>query len=315
MLIVFARVLSIFLLTFLGYFACKIKILPAESKKYLINLMLYITAPCMAGASIYQKELTDTVLSATKQVLIGAAIFFIICLIIALLVVKVFKFPKKDWGIYITAVTCINTGFMGFPVTKAIFGEDIFYLMVMHNIIACIFIYGIAPILLDTSSDSSPKGSKLSSLKLMVNPCTVGIVIGVVMLLLGIKPPETIDSVIMSLADATVPISMIIVGIQLAGSNLKEILKDKQICIINVVSMIIIPILTFLVVDQFDMINPKVKLLLIFASVFPTAVAPAAIAEQRGVPSNKLAEIVSVTTATSMIVIPLMAIILMSKYM
>lgn len=314
MFIIFARVFSVFMLIFIGFFACRKNILPGESTKYLINLMLYITAPCMAASSIYSKELSPQVVNATVQVIVGAVIYFAICTVIALVAVRFLNFkPKEQWGLYITAICCINSGFMGFPVTKAIFGDDIFYLMVMHNIIACGYIYGITPVLLDMGRGNH--GSRLSALKSMVNPCTIGIVIGVVMLLMGLKPPKELDQVIVSLSDATIPISMIIVGIQLAGSDFKNMLKDKYINIVNILSMLIIPVLTFVVVAQFDMLEPNVKLILIFSSVFPTAVAPAAIAEQRGVPAGKLAEIVSVTTATSLVIIPIMAMILMKVYM
>ena len=313
MFIIFSRVFSVFLLIFIGYFACKKDILPAESSKHLINLMLYITAPCMAASSIYSKELSPEVINATVQVIVGAVIYFAICTAIAYGALKLFKFqPKSDWGLYMTAICCINTGFMGFPVTKAIFGDDIFYLMVMHNIIACGYIYGITPVLLDMGRGQ--KGSRLQALKSMINSCTIGIVIGVVMLLMGLRPPQELDQVIVSLSDATIPISMIIVGIQLAGSDFKNMLKDKYINIVNILSMLIIPILTFIIVEQFDMLEPNVKLILIFSSVFPTAVAPAAIAEQRGIPAGKLAEIVSVTTATSLVIIPIMAMILMKVY-
>lgn len=313
MFIIFTRVFSVFLLIFIGFFACKKNILPEESTKYLINLMLYITAPCMAASSIYTKELSKEVVNATVQVIVGATVYFAICTVIAFIAVKFLKFkPKREWGLYIAAICCINSGFMGFPVTKAIFGDDIFYLMVMHNIISCGYIYGITPVLLDMGREN--QGGRLSLLKSIINPCTIGIVVGVVMLLMEIQPPEELGEVIISLSDATIPISMIIVGIQLAGSDFKNMLKDKYINIINVISMLIIPLLTFFIVNQLDMLEPNVKLILTFASVFPTAVAPAAIAEQRGVPAGKLAEIVSVTTATSLIIIPIMAVILMKVY-
>lgn len=311
---VFARVFAIFLLIFIGYFANKIKILPDESSKYLINLMLYITAPCMSASSIYSKELSDEVVVSTIQVILGAVVYFVFVTIIAFATVKIFKFkPKEEWGVYIAAITCLNSGFMGFPVTKAIFGDDIFYLMVMHNIIACFYIYGIAPALLNIGRTGKSSGMG-KTLKAMINPCTVGIIIGVTMLLAHVRPPEPLDEVILSLSDATVPISMIIVGVQLGSSNLREIIKNKYINIANIVAMVVIPVCTFLIVEQFDFLNTDVKLLLIFASIFPTAVAPAAIAEQQGIKGNRLAEIVSVTTATSLIAIPIMSVFLMGYY-
>lgn len=314
MLIIFGRVVSIFLLIFVGYFANRKKILPDESTKYLINLMLYITAPCMAASSIYMKELSPEVIRSTVQVIAGAAVFFAVATVIAFLTVKIFNFrPKEEWGLYIIAMVCINSGFMGFPVTKAIFGEDIFYLMVMHNIIACAYIYGATPVLLNVGRKDAG-GINLKTLKSMINPCTIGIALGVVMLLTHTRPPAALNDVVLSLSDATIPVSMIIVGVQLGSSNLKEMIKDRFNNIANIVSMIVIPLVTFVIVEQMDFLETDVKLLLVFAAIFPTAVAPAAIAEQKGIKANRLAEIVSITTVTSLVVIPVAAVLLMKYY-
>ena len=151
-------------------------------------------------------------------------------------------------------------------------------------------------------------------MKSIFNPCTVGIIVGVVMLILGIKPPSAIDEVVTSLSEATIPLSMIIVGVQLGSSKIGEMLKNKYINITNIMTMVFIPIITFLIVDQFDFLLPEVKIILIFASVFPTAVAPSAIAEKEGLDPTRLAELVSVTTVTSLIVIPIAAAFLMGYY-
>ena len=107
---------------------------------------------------------------------------------------------------------------------------------------------------------------------------------------------------------------MIIVGVQLGSSKIGEMLKNKYINITNIMTMVFIPIITFLIVDQFDFLLPEVKIILIFASVFPTAVAPSAIAEKEGLDPTRLAELVSVTTVTSLIVIPIAAAFLMGYY-
>ncbi len=314
MLIVFARVAAIFSLILIGFIVNKKKILPDESKEYLINLMLYVTAPCMAAYSIYSKELSPEVIVVTSQVIIGAIVYFIFISIFSYFIIKFINFkPKEEWGVYLVAITCINTGFMGFPITKAIFGDDLFYLMVMHNIILCIYLYGAVPILLNIGRNDRNM-RVLSSLKAMINPCMIGILLGITMLLLKLKPPEVIDEIVILLSDTTIPLSMIIVGIQLGSSKFKDIIKNKYLNIINVLSMIAIPVLIFFVVEQFDFLETNVKMIMVFATVFPTAVVPAAIAEQRGIKTNKLAEIVSLTTFTSLITIPLMAAFLMEYY-
>lgn len=317
MLIIFERILAIFIMILIGYAANRAGILPDSSRKHLTNLMIYITAPCMAAESIYSKELSPEVVTATWQVIIGAAVYFVIITVFAYVFIRALKFkPKKEWGVYVVAITCINSGFMGFPVTKAIFGDDLFYLMVMHNIIAVFYIWSITPMLLNIGTEKGEGGKSrfAENIKAMFNPCTFGIIIGVIMLIFGIKPPTAVDEVVASLSDATVPVSMIIVGVQLGSSHIIEMLKNRYIFLVNIAAMIISPVLTFLIVEQFDFLQTGVKVILIFASVFPTAVVPAAIAEKMGKDPTRLAEIVSVTTAFSLITIPLISAFLMGYY-
>ena len=67
MLIIFERILAIFIMILIGYAANRAGILPDSSRKHLTNLMIYITAPCMAAESIYSKELSPEVVTATWQ--------------------------------------------------------------------------------------------------------------------------------------------------------------------------------------------------------------------------------------------------------
>lgn len=314
MIVIFMRVIAVFMLILIGYVANRMKILPDESRKHLINLMLYITAPCMAASSIYTKELSPDVVKATGQVLIGAAIYFVLASAVSYFMVKMGKYrPLEDIGIYMVAITCLNTGFMGFPVTKAIFGDEIFYLMVMHNIVSSLYLYGAVPILLKVGRDDV-KSDMMQNLKEILNPATIGIFVGVIMLLLKVQPPKDINNIIIYLSDMTIPLSMIIIGVQLGSTKFRDMVKNKYVNMVNIKSMILMPILTFLIVEQFDMLELNVKIVLIFASVLPAAVVPSVIAEKQGIKTNKLAEVVSLTTLTSLITIPIVVTLLTLYY-
>lgn len=314
MVVVFVRVIAIFSLIFLGFISNKIGILPFESRKHLINLMMYITAPCMAASSIYTKKLTPEILNSTFQVTIGAALYFVVVSIISYFIVKLGKFkPIEEMGLYMVAITCINTGFMGFPVTKAVFGGDIFYLMVMHNVVSSMYLYGAVPILLKIGR-KNVESHFLQNLKDILNPAIIGIIVGITFLSIGFQPPKAINEVIIYLSDATIPLSMIIIGVQLGSSHLMEVIKHKYVNLVNIFSMVVIPALVFLIVEQFSFLEVHVKVVIIFASAFPAAVVPSAIAEQQGLKTNRLAEVISLTTLTSLVVIPIMATILTMYY-
>ena len=310
MLLIFGRVFGIFSLIFVGYITYRRDIFGKDAKDTLTKLLLNITAPCMAAYSIYSKELSDKLVQSTVQVLIVETLYYALGVIIAFLIVKFLKFdPVSQWGVYIAAMIATNNGFMGFPVTEAIFGDDIFYLLVMINIPTCVFFYGIMPMVLNIGRKNSESNWK-SNLKLMLNPAMFGITIGVLFMLIQYRPPEAIDSVVKYLSDATIPISMIVVGVQLGESNLREIIKDKYVNITSLMRMIIIPIITFLAVHFIPFLNEDVKLIIVFSSIFPTAVVTAATPVQQNIEGNKAAEIVSITTAISLVTIPISAAIL-----
>lgn len=315
MLLIFGRVFGIFSLIFVGYITYRRGIFGKDAKDTLTKLLLNITAPCMAAYSIYSKELSDKLVQSTVQVLIVETLYYALGVIIAFLIVKFLKFdPVSQWGVYIAAMIATNNGFMGFPVTEAIFGDDIFYLLVMINIPTCVFFYGIMPMVLNIGRKNL-EGNWKSNLKLMLNPAMFGITIGVLFMLIQYRPPEAIDSVVKYLSDATIPISMIVVGVQLGESNLREIIKDKYVNITSLMRMIIIPIITFLAVHFIPFLNEDVKLIIVFSSIFPTAVVTAAISVQQNIEGNKAAEIVSITTAISLATIPISAAILSYFYL
>lgn len=315
MLLIFGRVFGIFTLIFVGYFTHRVGVLGKDANEPLTKLLLYVTAPCMAAYSIYSKELSDKLVESTIQVLIAGTLYYVLGTVVAYAIVKAFKFkPKAQWGVYIAAMVATNNGFMGFPVTQAIFGADLFYLLVMLNIPTCVFFYGIMPMILNIGRENS-SGNWKSNLKAMLNPAMVGISVGIVFMAFDYKPPESIDVVVKYLSDATVPLSMIIVGVQLGSSNLLEIIKDKYVNLTSIFAMLLIPFLTFLSVHFLPFLNGDVKLVVIFSSVFPTAVVTAALAFQQKIEGTKAAEIVSITTAMSLITIPISAALLTHLYL
>ena len=54
--------------------------------------------------------------------------------------VRVMKAPAADRGVYQAALTLTNSGFMGFPLALAVFGEKGLFLMIIANAMFTLFI-------------------------------------------------------------------------------------------------------------------------------------------------------------------------------
>ena len=201
MVLVINKVLAIFLLIAAGYFVGKIKVLPAGADKTLNILLIQIITPCMILSSITSKELTDDTFTATIQTLVGAALFFVLAGIVGFLFSKyILRIrPDAEVGVWAYSFGSVNTGFMGFPVTLALFGQDIFYLIVMHNVVLTVYLYSAGPSMIkigekhsETASVSSEQNRLKAFFKSFANPNAVASLIALIMLFCGLHLPTTL---------------------------------------------------------------------------------------------------------------------------
>lgn len=309
---VFLKVIVIFFMVAIGFAANKKKVLPMEANKYLVNLLLAITCPCMIIGSMASETLTQGTVRLAAEILIGSVLFFLFASLTALFIVKCLHCqPKEDEGVMMVIITSVNSGFMGFPVTKAIFGNTYFFLMVIENIVLNIYLYSLA--VLQMNYGHRKKTSLKAVLRPLCNMCTLALAVGLIILFSGIRMPAVVLDFFNTVGDATIPVSMIVVGIQLAENDLRKTVKNIRLILAALANVLLMPALTFLAVNWLPLASES-KLILTFAAAFPCAVVSVAMASKEGRNSGLMAEGVAVTTLFSMVTLPFIAIFLMSQY-
>lgn len=312
MLTVFLKIAAIFAMTAIGFIASKTGVLPAESKKYLSNLLLFITSPCMIIGSMTSQTLDAHTFELMIQIVAGSFIFFLAAMAVSFLIVKLMRCDKEDAGVLMVIITAVNTGFMGFPVTKAIFGNTYFFLMVIQNIVLNIYLYSM--MVYQMNYGFRKKEGIRGMLMPMMNMCTYALIAGLVFMLLKVRLPDILADFINTIGDATIPVSMIVVGVQLSESSIRKMLTNKRLITASLCNVILIPVLTFLAVNWLPL-APESKLILIFAAAFPCAVVSTAIALKENRNAALMAEGVAMTTLLSMGTLPVAAILLMQLYL
>lgn len=337
MFLVLEKVLSIFLLIAVGFVIGRMGILPEGTRNSINAILIKVTAPCMIISSITSKEMNDETLTVTLEILVVSAFFFLFAILLGFLISKyVFKIsPCDDIGVYTYSFASLNSGFMGFPVTLALFGQDIFYLMVMQNVLLTVYLYTIGPALLTIGSSKVYNDSKTELenrdcisnvntkssaerikhfLSTFLNPNSVACLLSLIMLFCGLHLPSLIFDSVEILGDATIPISMLAVGLQLSESNLLAIVKDRKLGIFSLTKMLILPALTFLAVNWIP-VDTSVKLCAVMASVFPSAVITVPVTAMEGKNAEAASALVAVTTLLSVITIPIFATFLTHFYL
>jgi len=313
MTIVFIKVAVIFSMVGIGYIANRTKILPDESNRYLVNLLMDITMPCMIVGSVTTKTLTPDTVHEALQVIIGSFVFFMAAAAISFVIVKAMHYrPLEDQGIIMATITSLNTGFMGFPVTKAVFGNEYFFLMVLENIVLNLYLYSLAFIQIDYGDEH--KRSIGEMLRPLCNIATFASLGSIVLLCLNIKLPGPALDFVNTIGDATIPVSMILVGVQLGNSRILKIMKNYKLILASIINVTVIPFLTFLAVNWLPL-EASAKLILVYAASFPCAVITVAVASKEGKNAGLMAEGVALTTLFSMATLPVISMLLMTLYM
>lgn len=313
MLLILSKIAVVFSMAGIGFGANKLNVLPTESNKYLISLLLNIATPCLLITSIAGKTLTDETLEITVITMVGAILYFALGLVVAYGFVRLLKVPKVDRGVYTSIITMVNNGFMGFPVTQESFGDDALYLMVLCNIILCIWTYTIGFFQINIGTGEFDRQTLRRNVRSMLNPCAIASIIGIFLLFTQIPLPSFLFSLLESVGQISIPLSMIVVGVQLGQSNFKKVIRNKKLVIASLFKQIMIPLLTFLAVYWLP-IADIIKLALTFSACFPAAVNMVAVAALENRNATLASEGVALTTVFSMVTLPVAILLLTAVF-
>ncbi len=312
MLTIFSKVVVVFLMIAVGYIAEKQHIFPEKTVDVLNTYVMKLALPSMIISSMTTAELHGSAIRDTLHVLAGTIVFFVAALLVSWLFLRMIDYtPKEDLGVLMTGITFTNTGFMGFPITKAIFGNYYLFLLVIQNIIFNFYMFILTPMLVHVGEPGSKRHGSI--LKLLLQPTTIAAVIGLILFLLQTGLPPVLGEFFDRIGDSTIPVSMVVIGCQLAQQRIRDIFTNGKLVAVSIFRMLGVPLLTFLAVNWLPLTTPA-KVILIFAACFPTAVVVAVIAEDEGKNAGLLSSMIALTTAMSIATLPLAAFFLMHWY-
>lgn len=291
----------LFLLIALGYALMRLCRFPTDSTKVLSRLESYLFMPALILSNFSENFTVERIKDAWKFFLCGL-IIIVISILISFIITR---YTAKDAYLRRIHTYCLafsNFGFMGTAVVNALYpGLFTDYLILATPI--WIFNYGWAIPALLIPIDERKSGVR-ARLKNLLNPMFVGMLIGIIIGLSGIKLPIFIASAVDGLGKCMSPVAMLITGMTVAGINLRKILKDKSIYILTVISIVIIPF-AFIGVCKLLPITYEVALCGLCAIAMPLGLNSVVIPAAYGKDTSQAAGMAIVSHLFSALTIPL----------
>lgn len=149
-----------------------------------------------------------------------------------------------------------NNGFIGYPVAAMVIGSPAAVLMALNIVAETLIIITAALILAEMSSNQGSSiwiTVKKTALSLIKNPVLVGLLIGICLVVSGIKIPAPLFKAIDMLAEAAGPAALFVIGGTLFGLHVKGMAHDvSQIVIGKLILHLLAILVAFLVIPDID---------------------------------------------------------------
>ena len=303
MIVLIEKMALLVMLLALGYLCARLKLVGPEFNKGLSKLVINVFLAGMILSSVINKKLEMTGGDVAFGLLM-MTLSMLICVGIGWLSPTLLRIKDGDKGMYRILAAFMNNGFVGFPLVAAVYGENAVFFASLSNIPCNLLLYTVGVMLLQ-KGDKSTK----FSIKSVINVPIVATLIAVVIFIFEIPMPKLVDDVADTLSAATVPLSMMCVGLSLGSVSLKEALLQPRLYGISLVRLLICPLAVWLVLRIF-ITNPVILGTIVILSACPSAIICTILGIQYGRDGVESSEAIFISTMLSMITIPLLISVL-----
>ncbi|NMA82266.1 MAG: AEC family transporter [Epulopiscium sp.] len=259
--IIMLEILALTIYIFVGYFIRKRKLITESGIQDISRIVVNVAMPLLVINSMnieYNPEYGQLML----QMALASFGFLILGFISSAWICKRISGEQCQRGTLRYCIMFGNAAFLGYPLSYALFQET-------GMLYASVFV-AVQNLFIWTVGINFYKGEKirLANLKKMINPGIIGITIGLTLLLFNLELPTLLSKVIKGIGNIAVPLALMMIGANLYGNSLKEVITHKRALFITFMKMLILPMIFFIIL-YFIPIAPIVKSVMMIQAAAP----------------------------------------------
>lgn len=290
--------LALFVLVILiGMIGAKKKIFKADFNRGLTWLVLNVLLVCSIIHSVISMDASSLSASELGRILLIDILCYLVLYLVSGILVRVLRVDKEKEPQLELLMSTVNTLFVTLPVVETIYGAKGAFIVALgcipFNVI--LFTYGIARL---------RGGSAGFRLKDILSTPLIATLFAILLFAFRVPVPTPVRSILSSVASATVPMSMLLVGSSLGNVELKGALRDKSMLLLVAERFLLAPLVMFFVMKLIGA-EPMLRNIMVLTAATPSAILVAALSLQTGKGGAYSSEGILVTTLLSMVTIPL----------
>jgi predicted permease len=293
-LIVANQMVIMFILIMIGFMIRRVKLIDHDGSKTLSNVLLLLVNPVLIMNSFLTVEYDVSKVRNLFVTFLFAVLTHLLGIIASRLLLSG---REDDTRIARYSAVYSNCGFMGIPLINSVLGaEGVFYItayLVVFNFLT--WTHGLILITGDASPKQLARGLR--------SPVMFTMLAGMIFYFFRIHIPANIGSALTYVANINTPLGMFVAGAALAEAHPLEALKKKQVYLVALAKLIIMPVIAAAVMLPFHPAD-VVYYTVVAAAASPVATTCTMMALRYDKNYHYASELYVVTTMMSMLTIP-----------
>lgn len=272
---------------------------PVNTRKVLTSLVYYLLLPALVLSVLWRAELGPTsvwiALSAACGVVAGLLLGYLSC--------RVCKNSSAVTGAVVLAAAFPNVTYLGLPVLEATFGNWARSVAIQTDLFATTPLLFTAGILFAAHMGGvSLKGSALGK-ELLGIPAIWAAVLAVMLNLFNVPMPDVIKGWLSLLERGVAPLMLISLGLSLEWGRSRWKTLPALVPVV-VLSLFVLPALVLLVSTGLGL-SGTMRAAVVMEAAMPSMVIGIVLCDRYGLDTAMYAAAVTVTTALSLVTLPL----------
>lgn len=284
------------ILTGIGFLLYKRNIIDDRGSQRLSTIVVDICNPALIMASILSGNMTATRKDLLVAISLGAAFYFLL-VVLGFIIPRILKVEPDKRKFYNLMTVYTNTGFLGIPIARAILPANSILYVIVINIFYSLLFYTHGMAVFHSGTDRKTGSGKHPFLSIF-NAGTVMALLSLAVFWFELTLPPIIANTIEYVGNATVFLSMSLLGVSIARSSFFKSFKNIKIWLYIILRMLIIPVAIVFVMKLTGFDTESTLALCLMAAV-PAGSLPLITAEKMGMDTELLSSSIAMTTCIS----------------
>jgi predicted permease len=279
------------ILVAIGIYLYKREVIDNTTSQKISVIIMDICNPALILASMLSGNISATHEDLIEALIIGA-LFYIFLVILGFILPIILRVERDNQRFFNLMTVYTNVGFIGIPVARAILPENAILYVIVCNVMYSLLFYTHGITILG-------RGKEKMNLKKVFSPGTIMALLALVVFWFDLKPPLIISSSISYIGNATVFLSMALLGVSIARSDITKGLKNIRIWAYILIRMILVPVALFFILRAAHCDDITILGICLMAEM-PIGNLPLIQSEKMGEDTELLSSAITVSTIASM---------------